>query len=216
MACGAYVSNAGGTRLTVRVAAEATLRKYAPGDRSAPTHVGGHAIVGQSARRPKRLRPKTYWVDPWRCRQLRPRASWDCHLALLPLPAGMCLASRILAATSSVRKRQVDSEASLRINAKLRQERHGTRRQILSAGIMPLLTELEKRSKRAFDRHAAPDGALRRRNKQIRTGKSCEPAGWKTCATGAKQPSPPKEREIESSAGGSVRTRPLRRAEPGA
>ena len=60
---------------------------------------------------------------------------------------GMCLASRMLAATSSVRKRHVHSEAPIRMNANLRRERHGTRRQIISAGIMPLLTELEKRSK---------------------------------------------------------------------
>ncbi len=53
-------------------------------------------------------------------------------------------------------------------------------------GSMPLLTELEKRSEPACYRHAAPDGALRRRNKHIPTGKSCEVAGWKACPTGAK------------------------------
>src|SRR5260370_42352194 len=66
-------------------------------------------------------------------------------------------------------KRHVHSEAPLRINAKLRQERHGTRTRIISAGIMPLLTQLEKRSKPACYRHSAPDAALRRSNKQLRT-----------------------------------------------
>jgi len=67
-----------------------------------------------------------------------------------PTPLIMCLASRMLAATSSVEKNHVYSEAPVRINGKLRQGWHGTRRQGISAGIMPLLTELEKRSKPAF------------------------------------------------------------------
>ncbi len=97
MACGAYVFNAGRPKLTVRVAAEVTRRKFATAARSAPTHVGGyatlthptrradapgegrsaptdvggHGFTGQSARPRKELPPKTYWVDSWRCRQLR-------------------------------------------------------------------------------------------------------------------------------------------------
>src|SRR6266705_247990 len=73
-----------------------------------------------------------------------------------PTPLIICLASRMLAATSSVEKNHVYSEAPVRINGKLRQGWHGTRRQGISAGIMPLLTELEKRSKPAFYRHGAP------------------------------------------------------------
>src|SRR6266851_8310230 len=50
---------------------------------------------------------------------------------------------------------------------------------------MPLLTELEKRSVPACYRHGAPDGALRRRNKHIRTGPVT--TGGKAWSTGAKQ-----------------------------
>src|SRR2546426_12325006 len=89
-----------------------------------------------------------------KCGRFQPSRDLIVVWTLIPgLKACMCLVSRMLAATSSARKRHVHSEAPLRINAKLRQERHGTRRQIINAGNMPLLTELEKRSKAACYGH---------------------------------------------------------------
>src|SRR5436309_13639473 len=51
MACSANVFNAGRPKLTVRVAAEVTRRKYATAARSAPTDVGGHATLSHPTRR---------------------------------------------------------------------------------------------------------------------------------------------------------------------